>query len=55
MPTLFRFVTILAVIAALIYAAMFALANFVTPRQTEMVVPVHVEQIDSGTVATPRP
>lgn len=32
-PTVVRFLTILAILAALIYAAMFALATFVQPRQ----------------------
>lgn len=36
MPTLVRFLTIIASVAALAYAAMFALATFVEPRQSEM-------------------
>lgn len=36
MPSLFRFVTIIAIIVALVYAAMFALAEFVTPRTAEI-------------------
>lgn len=36
MPSLVRFLTIIAIVAALIYAAMFALATLVTPRQSEM-------------------
>ncbi|PZO68786.1 MAG: histidine kinase, partial [Sphingomonas taxi] len=31
MPTLFRFLTVIAILAALIYGAMFALATFVSP------------------------
>ncbi len=54
MPTLFRFVTVIAVFVGLVYAAMFALATFVTPRQTEMVVPVPIENIDRETVSSPQ-
>ena len=37
MPTLFKFLTFLAVIAGLIYGGMFALATFVKPEPREMV------------------
>ncbi|MBN9071057.1 MAG: histidine kinase [Rhizobiales bacterium] len=43
MPTVFRFVTILAVAAALVYAAMLALAFLVKPVPREMTVPVSIE------------
>ena len=36
MPSLFRFLTVIAILIALVYAAMFALAEFVTPHQTEI-------------------
>lgn len=36
MPSLFRFLTVIAILAGLVYAAMFALAEFVTPRQAEI-------------------
>jgi hypothetical protein len=55
MPTLFRFVTLIAVAVALVYAAMFALATFVTPRQTQMVVPVPIDQLDRNSVSSPKP
>ena len=38
MPSLFRFLTVVAVIGGLVYAALFALANFVTPQPREMTV-----------------
>jgi hypothetical protein len=38
MPTLFRFLTVLAVLAAIAYGAMFALVTFVEPRKGEMSV-----------------
>lgn len=43
MPSLFRFLTILAIIAALGYAAMFALATLVQlkPREITVSVPQH--------------
>jgi xanthosine utilization system XapX-like protein len=40
MPSLFRFLTVLAVIAGLVYGAMYALANFVTPKPREMTVTI---------------
>ena len=43
MPTLFRFVTTLAVLAALAYGAMFALATFVKPNKGEMSERVAIE------------
>ncbi len=41
MPTLFRFLVIIAILAGLIGAAMFALATFVQPepRETTVTVP----------------
>ena len=36
MPSLFRFLVIVGVLGALAYAAMFALATFVTPQPREM-------------------
>ncbi len=40
MPSLFRFLTIVAVIGGLIYGALFALANFVDPKPREMTATV---------------
>jgi len=40
MPSLFRFLTIVALIAGLIYGAIFALANFVSPKPREMSVTI---------------
>lgn len=45
MPTLFRFVVTLAVLAGIVYGAMFALVMFVEPRKVEMSVPVPVEKL----------
>ena len=36
MPTLFRFLTIVGLIAGLFYGSMFVLANFFEPQQREM-------------------
>lgn len=44
MPTLFRFVMILGVIAALGYGAMIALVFLVTPKQTELTVRVPIDE-----------
>ena len=40
MPTLFRFLTIIAVLAGLVFAAMFALATFVEPEPHETTVTI---------------
>ena len=40
MPSLFRFLTVLAVIAGIVYGAILALANFVNPRPREMSVTI---------------
>ena len=36
MPSLFRFLTAVAVIVGIVYGAIYALANFVTPKPREM-------------------
>ena len=40
MPTLFRFLAVIAVIAGLAFAAMFALATFVQPEPREITVTI---------------
>lgn len=40
MPSLFRFLTVVGIIAGLIYGVLFALANFVTPKPREMTVTI---------------
>jgi hypothetical protein len=40
MPSLFRFLTVVAIIGGLIYAGIYALANFVTPKPREMTVTI---------------
>ncbi len=40
MPTLFRFLAIIGVIAGLAFAAMFALATFVEPEPREITVTI---------------
>jgi hypothetical protein len=40
MPSLFRFLTVVAVIAAIVYGVIFSLANFVTPKPREMTVTI---------------
>jgi hypothetical protein len=44
MPSLFRFLTVVGVIAGLIYGAIFALANFVTPKPREMTVTIPADK-----------
>jgi len=40
MPSLFRFLTVVAIIGGIVYGALFALANFVTPKSREMTVTI---------------
>ena len=40
MPSLFRFLTVVAIIAGGVYGAVFALANFVNPKPREMIVTI---------------
>lgn len=44
MPSLFRFLTVVAVIGGLAYGAIFALANFVTPKPREMSVTIQPDK-----------
>ena len=44
MPSLFRFLTAVAVIAGVIYGAIFALANFVNPKPREMTITVPADK-----------
>ena len=41
MPSLLRFLTVVAIIAGLAYGAVFALANLVNPSPREMTVTIH--------------
>jgi hypothetical protein len=44
MPSLFRFLTVVAVIGGIAYAAVFALANFVNPKPREMTVTIQPDK-----------
>jgi hypothetical protein len=46
MPTLFRLLTIIAVIAGIVYGAMYALATFVEPNVGEMSVRIPPERLN---------
>ena len=46
MPTLFRFLLTIGILAGLVYAAMFALVVLVEPRQGEMSVRIPADQIN---------
>jgi phage shock protein PspC (stress-responsive transcriptional regulator) len=46
MPSLIRFLTVIAVLAGLVYAAMFALTIFVEPEQREMTQRVDSRRIN---------
>jgi hypothetical protein len=38
MPSLFRFLTAVAIIVGIVYGAIYALANFVSPKSREITV-----------------
>jgi hypothetical protein len=38
MPSLFRFLTVVAVIGGIVYGTIFVLANFVNPKPREMTI-----------------
>ena len=40
MPSLFRFLTVVAIIVGVVYGAIFSLANFVNPKPREMTINV---------------
>ena len=40
MPSLFRFLVVVAIIVGVVYGAIYALANFVNPRPREMTVTI---------------
>ncbi len=45
MPSLFRFLTVVAVIVGVVYGAIFALANFVNPKPREMTVTIPPDKV----------
>jgi hypothetical protein len=44
MPSLFRFLTAVAVIGGIVYGALFSLANFVNPKPREMSVTIPADK-----------
>jgi hypothetical protein len=46
MPTLFRLLMTLGIIAGLVYGAMFALVTYVEPKKGEITVRVPVEKLN---------
>jgi hypothetical protein len=44
MPSLFRFLTVVAVIGVIVYGVIFALANFVNPKSREMIVTIPADK-----------
>ena len=51
MPSLMRFITVLAVLAAAGFASIFALATFVTPTTREMTVTIPTQRLKTQPVA----
>ncbi|MGY2050080.1 histidine kinase [Methylobacterium sp. JK268] len=49
MPTLFRFLAIVAILAGLVVAAMFALATFVEPTPREITVTIPSSKLQPPT------
>lgn len=46
MPTLFRFLTTIAILVGIVYGAMFALVTFVEPKKGEMSVRIPAEKLN---------
>ena len=44
MPSLFRFLTVVGIVAGVIYGVIFSLANFVTPKPREMTVTIPADK-----------
>ena len=44
MPSLFRFLTVVGLIAGVIYGAIFTLANFVNPKPREMTLTIPADK-----------
>lgn len=44
MPSLFRFLTVVGIIAGVIYGVVFSLANFVNPKPREMTVTIPADR-----------
>ena len=44
MPSLFRLLTVVAVLCGIVYGAVFALANFVNPKPREMSVTIPADK-----------
>ena len=44
MPSLFRFLTVVAVIGGIGYGVVFALANFVNPKPREMTINIQADK-----------
>ena len=44
MPSLFRFLTAVAVIVGIVYGVIFALANFVTPKPRDMTITIPADK-----------
>ena len=53
MPTLFRFVVTLTILAGIAYGTMFVLVMFVEPKQTELSVKIPPARLDPGGKASP--
>jgi hypothetical protein len=43
MPSLFRFLTVIAILGAMVYAGLYALAHFVQPKPREITVTIPPE------------
>ncbi|WP_040577346.1 hypothetical protein [Methylopila sp. M107] len=55
MPSLMRFVTVIAVLAAVGFASLFALATFVSPRTREMTVTIPAQRLKAAPAVAAAP
>jgi hypothetical protein len=52
MPTLFRFLSVLAIIAGAIYGGMWALVTFVEPQERDVTVRIPSERVNPPSTGT---
>jgi len=55
MPTLFRFLVVCAVIAGVIYGAMWALVTFVEPQPRDVTIRIPSERVNPQPTGTIKP
>lgn len=55
MPTLFRFIVVCAVLAGVVYGAMWALAIFVEPKERDITIRIPPERLNPPATGNVKP